>query len=77
VNLTRFFIRSRTIVGTEAKVYTFYIPSYVDTLDAPVTPFPTLVKYLPPGQAAEVTDVDRRYQRHQFTTISNLPMVTL
>jgi hypothetical protein len=62
----------RTIVGTESKTYTFYIPPFVDTLTAPVTPLPSLVKYLPPGQAAETTKYN-----HQFTIMHNLPMVTL
>ncbi len=68
-------VPARTIVGTEQRAYTFYVPQYVSNLSAPVTPFPTMSKFLPPGQAAE-TPAGRKYD-HQFTTLHDIPLATL
>lgn len=67
----------RTIVGAESKTYTFWIPPHVGKLTAPVTPFPALNKYIPPGVAAETGHhVDKRYPG-QFTTLVDAPLATL
>ncbi len=66
----------RTIVGTESKTYTFWVPPYVSALTKPITPFPTMVKYLPPGQAAEVGRAEKKYD-HQFTILHNMQLATL
>jgi hypothetical protein len=67
----------RTIVGAETKTYTFWIPPDVKTPKCPVTPFPMLNKYIPPGVAAETGNhFDKRYPG-QFTSLVEAPLATL
>ncbi|KAJ9096400.1 hypothetical protein QFC21_005222 [Naganishia friedmannii] len=65
-----------TIVGAETKTYTFWIPPDVKTPSCPVTPFPMLNKYIPPGVAAETgSHLDKRYPG-QFTSLVDAPLAT-
>jgi hypothetical protein len=71
------FLVYRTIVGAESKSYTFWIPPHIEKLTCPVTPFPTLNKLVPPGQAADSgLAVDKRYVG-TFTSLAELPLATL
>ena len=69
-----------SIVSTEQKTYTFYVPQIANHSPGswPITPVPEVIRYIPPGQAGDYTHVPKHHQRQvQYTASSSLPLVTL
>ncbi|ORX40097.1 hypothetical protein BD324DRAFT_616240 [Kockovaella imperatae] len=65
-----------SIVSTEQKTYTFYVPPQATNAPTPYTPFPEIIRYLPPGQAG--SDPLPGHAPHQtYTTLTNLPLITI
>ncbi len=65
----------RSIISTEQVTYTFYAPpTSLGEVKEPFAPFPTIQKLLPPGMSS---DAGPTKYAHQFTSMANLPLVTL
>ncbi|WWD18456.1 hypothetical protein CI109_102908 [Kwoniella shandongensis] len=63
-----------SIVSTEQTTYTFYVPPYAETPAEPFAPFPMANRLLAPNLSA---DQGLAKYQHQYTTMANIPLVTL
>ena len=63
-----------SIVSTEQKTYTFYVPPRAAYGPEAYAPFPEIIRYLPPGQPA---DFPGHPSNLTFTSCSDLPLITM
>ena len=66
-----------SIVSTEQTTYTFYVPEYVQGNTEPYAPFPQTMRLLPPNAAMDAGPGPYNHHNHQFTSRTNLPLVTM
>ena len=64
-----------TVVSTEQKTYTFYVPPGVTSSPEPFAPIPEAIRILLPDAPAELAPTNHRAV--SFTSRTNLPLVTL